>query len=422
MSPLTRASYLYYTMSIPHSRITTNTTNIRLSQLVQDYDEHRFQIPPHQREFCWDLGRQQKFIQSILKGYPIPSILMSKRRTDVQATLEDGRQRITTASRFRNNLFGVVLEGLVRKYEDLTALDQLRFDVVEVTIMTFMNATDEDRIQIFDWHQNGAPLSPGERYHAHHATPLIAFVKAQLMTPGSGYHDRAAAIWGIRGDPVSPPEGFITSDKRRKWLLSATALVLGLTFGPANATKKYEPEKGFMTAEFPPAKQAAVCRDLERILEIYEAVDTRCPARTPRKWLNAQWDLGNFTGYILYSLSTQAREAHDAVQAGRPIDVRVPLESVYRPNSLADDPDEWVFVRDTWIEYLVRVRREINENPTRKIKAVLEKCIHAGLSAARSWTNERWEDGYLRVFGHEVPEAGGEEAESYVDSDTESDD
>jgi hypothetical protein len=161
---------------------------------------------------------------------------------------------------------------------------------------------------------------------------------------------------------------------------------------------------------------------LERILEIYEAVDARCPARTPRKWLNAQWDLGNFTGYILYSLSTQAREAHDAVQAGRPIDVRVPLESVYRPNSLADDPDEWVFVRDTWIEYLVRVRREINENPTRKIKAVLEKCIHAGLSAARSWTNERWEDGYLRVFGHEVPEAGGEEAESYVDSDTESDD
>ena len=59
--------------------------------------------------------------------------------------------------------------------------------------------------QIFDWHQNGAPLTPGERYHAQHATNLVRFVKEQLMTPGSGYHDRAAAIWGVRGDPVVPP-------------------------------------------------------------------------------------------------------------------------------------------------------------------------------------------------------------------------
>jgi len=385
------------------NRISKQNTNVPLSQLIQDLDEKHIIVPPHQREFCWDLKRQQKFIQSILKGYPIPSILMSSRRVDPHPTLEDGRQRLTTASRYRSGKFQVLaLDGQMRNYAELSDIDRERFDNEAVIVITFSNANDDDRIQIFDWHQNGAPLSPGERYHAQHSSPLISFVKELLMTPGSGYHDRAAAIWGNRGDPVAPPEGFISADKRRKWLLGATALVLGLVYGPSNATKKYDStvEAGFITADIPAMRKLAVKKDLERIFEIYEAVQARCPPRKTKQWVNANWDLGTFTGYILYSLSYHAREVHEEFEADEAPEEKIPFENgIYEPNSLREEPETWARIKACWVNYMVTVRRTINETPTKKIKAVLEECIHKGQSKARSWTNARWDLGYRHVFG-----------------------
>lgn len=382
------------------NRISKQNTSFPLSQLIEEYQEKRIIVPPHQREFRWDLPRQQKFIESILKGYPIPSILMSNRRIDHFPTLEDGRQRITTASRYRADQFSVEsLDGQQRKYSELSDIDRERFDNESVIVVTFSNASDNDRIQIFDWHQNGMPLTPGERYHAQHATPLIRFVKEQLMTPGIGYHDRAAAIWGIRGDPANPPEGFVSSDKSRKWLLSATALVLGLSFGPGNATKKYEPEKGFMTADFPLSKQKDVKKDLERIFDIYEAVEARLTAIRPKPWLNAYWDFGNFTGYIIYSLSFLSREIHNEAQECLSLTERLSFEKgSYQPNSLKDEPEEWERIKKGWVDYIVGVRRKLNENPNKNMKTVLNECLHKGISGARSWTNQRWELGYFRVF------------------------
>ena len=409
-------------MSRPN-RISKQHKNVSLVELIQDFDDKHILIPPHQREFCWDLSRQQKFIQSILKGYPIPSILMSSRRADAHPTLEDGRQRITTASRYRSGMFQVkALDGVMRSYAELSDIDKERFDTESVMVMTFSNANDADRIEIFDWHQNGAPLSPGERYHAQAATPLIKFVKEQLMTPGAGYHDRAALIWGVRGDPVDPVEGFISSDKRRRWLLNAVALIAGLAYGPVHMHKAYQKTvgHGLMTAPFSPIKQAAVKRDLERILEIYEAVNTKIAARKPKQWVNPLWDLGTYTGYIAYSLSVLDRYRHDLAQRDIAAEYRSPFDAdSYTPNSLRDEPEEWARLKETWVEYMVGVRRTVNEEPTKRLTKVLEECIHAGVSKARNWSIERWEDGYKRVFDLPLTEAVSVETVSEEESDEE---
>jgi hypothetical protein len=330
-------------------------------------------------------------------------------------------------SRFRNDLFEVNWPGVAKsnKYSDLSMEDRATFDHTTILLWKFWGATAADRIEIFDWHQNGAPLSVGERYHAQHASPLISFVKELLMTPGSGYHDRAAAIWDVRGDPLVVTENFVSKDKRRKWLLGATALVLGLLYGPANGTKKYEPDRGLITALISATKKAAVKKDLERIFEIYEAVEARAPATKPKKWKNAHWDMGTYTGYILYSLSALAREGHNDSQADLPKEEKVDFEDgFYEPNSLKDDPAEWATIKATWVDYMVSVRRTINANPTKKLKTVLEEKIHKGISKARSWTNERWEDGYKRVFGIPITDAvstSGDDDEE-EDSDEESED
>jgi hypothetical protein len=407
------------------NRISKKNTSVTLVELIQELDDKRILIPAHQREYCWDRPREMKFIQSILKGYPIPSILMSSRRVDPHPTLEDGRQRLTAASRFRSNKFSIrwVVDKVERDltYEGLPSEEQMRFDNETIMVQTFMHANDDDRIQIFDWHQNGAPLSTGERYHAQSNSNLISFVKELLMTPGSGYHDRASAIWDVRGDPLVVPEGFVSKDKRRKWLLAATALVMGLVYGPKNATKKYEPDRGLITAEIPAGKKAAVKKDLERILEIYEAVEVRAAATKPKKWKNAHWDLGTYTGYILYSLSALAREGHNDSQVDLPEEEKVEFEDgFYEPNSLKDEPQEWATIKATWVDYMVSVRRTINANPTKKLKTVLEEKIHKGISKARSWTNARWDDGYKRVFGIPITETvstSGDEEESDEDSE-----
>jgi len=389
---------------LPISRIRKSFTPMQLADLVQDFDEGRIKIPPHQREFCWDLGRQRKFIQSILKGYPIPSILLSKATlSDPENILEDGRQRITTVSRFRKNIFKVAVNanGDELTYSQLSTDDRARIDHEIIVAWTFSNATPLDRIEIFDWHQNGAPLSSGERYHAQYASALVDFVKTQLMTIGSGYHDRAAAIWGVRGDPAKPPEGFISLDKRRRWLVSAVALGLGLAYGPANANMNYENGRELIVVPISAAKESAMKRDLERILEIYETVQTRLAAKKPKKWLNAHWDVGNFTGYILYSLSIAARKAHLETQKNLALgQKKIDFEKsgIYQPDSLRDKPAEWARLKEGWVSYIVSVRLKINNTPKQTIKNELLKCIHKGVPDSRMWTLERWDDGYRRVF------------------------
>ena len=398
----------------PSTRIRKSYSPLKVRDLVDDLDQKRLSIPPHQREFRWDLKRQQKFIWSILKGYPIPSMLMSQ-ETMVDHTLyiEDGRQRITTLSRFRNDLFGVQWPPnteLLCKYSELTVEDQITFDTTDILVWKFSNATATDRIEIFDWHQNGAPLSVGERYHAQHASPLISFVKKLLMTPGTGYHDRAASIWGIRGDPVDVPDDFVSKDKRRKWLLDATALVLGLVYGPANMSKKYNPERGFITMEISDEKKKAVEKDLVRILEIYETVNATVPVTKPAKWLNYHWDPGTYTGCIAYSLSVGARELHEKSQVS--VEKDDYDDDVYKPNSLRDKPEEWLAIKAKWIEYMTEVRRTMNQNPGRTITSVLKKKIHKHMSSARAWEKIRWEYGYKRVFGLPVSDSDASDDDS----------
>lgn len=403
------------------THITKKFTCIPLNDIIDDFDNNCIIIPPHQREYCWDHAREEKFIISILKGYPIPSILMSESRDVRYPSIEDGRQRLTAASRFRNNKISIKWAGSELTYDGLSSDDKRNFDSEQFMVQSFKNATADERIQIFDWHQNGCSLTPGERLHAQSASELISFVKALLMTPGSGYHDRAAPIWGVRGDPLEPQVVFISRDTRRKWLLNATALVMGLVYGPKNATKKYQPELGLITAHISPKKKAAAAKDLVRILEIYEAAE-QCVHATSKNGSHAKhFDLGTYTGCILYSLSSASRKAYNKSQEDLSEQEKHEFEKHgYAPNSLEDNLDEWETIKATWVDYIVGVRRTINSNPTRTLKKVLEEKIHRGASKARSWTIARWENGYNRVFGFHATDdatASGDEDEDEDDDE-----
>ena len=358
------------------SRVRVSFSTKTLYSIIQQRQDDEIIIPEHQREYCWNESRKDKFVQSILRGFPCPAILLGEHRTD-KPSLEDGNQRITTAMKYRKDEFA----SNGKLYSQLSIREQDWFDNYPISVVSYSNATHEDRIQIFDWHQNGAPLSTGERYHAHSATPMISFVKNMLFTPGIGLHDRAVPIWGPRNG----------ADKRRKWLQDAVALVTGLAHGIFHMTKAYDRmiANSFLTKDF---DSVGVTQDLQRIIEIFEGADVQYRVQG---WNARNWDAGNFVGYIAYSLSHKARVTYEATQEGLAVVERVNYDDgKHRPNSLADDPQEWQRLKAGWVTYMCKIRRDVS----RPFKTLLERDIHRDLNNGRNWSLSRWRSGYMRVF------------------------
>jgi len=400
---------------VSKSRISTQHSDYDLAYLADELKDKRILIPSHQREYCWTSKLQENFIESILRGYPIPSMLMSKERGE-NYSIEDGRQRLTTAMRFRDNLF--TFKG--KYYKDLLQVEQERFDKYKVLAITFSGANLEERIEIFDWFNSGKKLTSGEHCHNQASTPLVELAKKLLMTLGQGVHDRAERIWGTRGE--TPDSEGPTKDKGRRWLINAVALCMGLLYGPENVTKNYQHiKKGYMTRAISAERDEGVKKDLNRILEIYEAVEQQQPMGR-KKLQNPQWDLGTFTGYILYSLSYMVRKQHElADQEFDPVE-RTPFEYIYEPNSLEGNPDEWKRLKDGWVEYICKVRRALDETPGKKLSAVLGECLHKGKGKDRNWKLKRWEHGYLRVFSPtEIVETAAETGSTESDESSDED-
>ncbi len=362
-------------MAAAPERIVFETRSLELEQLINDKTTGSLVIPEHQREYCWTKSKQEKFIDSLLEGLPCPSILIGHMAGSHILTLEDGNQRLTTAQKYKNNEFPSGPGSGRRLYSELALREQLLFNMYRVPVVMYRNATQEQRIRIFDWHQNGAPLTPGERYHAHSSTPLVAFVKQMLFTPGEGFHDRAAAIWGVRSG----------TDKRRKWLKNAVGVMVGLTCGSGFITQKYEniinaplrgEEEEHHNLLLEPFDTERVTADLEKILELYEEVERRAPA-VSKSWKNRLWDGGFATCHIIH-----------AMQKGHP----------------------WSVIRERWIEFLVKCKQTIGH---------YEAFVSDIKTKDRNWKVERWERMYRKMFPDLVAASGAAAAEDEPSEESE---
>jgi hypothetical protein len=375
-------------------RIEKSIEQVQLSRLITRFSKGEIGIPLHQREFCWKPDRQEEFIKSILMGYPVPSILMSE-ADDGKLSIEDGRQRLTTAMHFKDDEFDIEWGGDRTLYSGLSRTDQQIFNSDMIVVQKFANARMIDRIEIFDRIQNGTPLTVGERLYARRDSPLVSFVIDELMTPGIGFHDRAAEFWGVRGGN--------TPDKRRNWLLNATSIISGLIYGPSNITKKYYPE--LIVKPISDDTKDQVRSDLSRILDIYEESD-RIEKSNKRNGSPAKhFDVGTYTGYIMFSLCSETWYSGE----------------VYSPNSISEE--KWVITMNKWVEYIVEVRRTMNANKYKTFKSVLAGKIHdadVGRNGARCDIS-RWENGYKRVFDIELDEPACDEATEYESVDSSED-
>ncbi len=150
-----------------------------------------------QRGEVWDIKRKSLFIESILKGYPIPPVfairlddkVKDNRGRDVSVfDCIDGKQRCTTIFQFFNNQFELSLDkdnefnGLT--YDKLTEDQKECFNTYSISVQHFMDITDDEVAEIMSRLNNGKPLSGVEnaRIKAKDLASIIDLAKHPVFT------------------------------------------------------------------------------------------------------------------------------------------------------------------------------------------------------------------------------------------------
>jgi hypothetical protein len=64
------------------TRVRVSFSTKTLYSIVQQRQENEIIIPEHQREYCWNESRKDKFVQSVLRVFPCPAILLGEHRAD----------------------------------------------------------------------------------------------------------------------------------------------------------------------------------------------------------------------------------------------------------------------------------------------------------------------------------------------------
>ncbi len=81
-------------------KVKIDNTRYNLSEISRHYEKKEFRIPKYQRGYVWDSSRRGKLIDSILRGYPIGSIIIWN-NNNIKYVL-DGQQRTRSLMEIRN--------------------------------------------------------------------------------------------------------------------------------------------------------------------------------------------------------------------------------------------------------------------------------------------------------------------------------
>lgn len=185
------------------ARVTFSTQDLSVDGLVNRLDrksmlvpqfggkDELVQVPGFQRGFVWSRAQMDRFIESLLLGYPVPGIFLVKQADDNRMLILDGQQRLITLQHFYGGLhngkeFALTYVGDEFKGLTYRALDDsLRFKLddsyMQATIVTADGSpeVDDSIFQIFErLNAGGTQLTPHEIRVALYAGPLMASVEA----------------------------------------------------------------------------------------------------------------------------------------------------------------------------------------------------------------------------------------------------
>jgi hypothetical protein len=144
--------------------------------IVRDYrpdNTGALVLPEGQRQWAWKaqrgLGRQRKLIDSVVYGFPIPSLILNKKSRSCYE-IYDGRHRIETLWRYFTDKF----KWNGKLYSELCAEDQRIFKERTLPTTITEDVTNEQLAEIFFRLNSGSPLKDYDYLWARRDSALVS--------------------------------------------------------------------------------------------------------------------------------------------------------------------------------------------------------------------------------------------------------
>jgi hypothetical protein len=285
--------------------------------------------PDFQRFYIWDLRKEQLFIDSILRKYPVPPVWMWKHRTNGHRRIHeivDGQQRLTCIRRFINNEFPYKYPNRGEEDIELAALDGCYFDrppagstasalpeTVRNRLMDYMISyivvETDNRDLILDifsrLNKSSTNLTPQELRNAFYRGAFKSYI-----------YDRTASLqdcsyWGVRGRVFERK----TTDRMADQQFLSDLVVALIEREPQHQSKRLDDFYARYDEDFP--QQQAVNKRLNRSLRVIKKAMPE-PSRFTR-------NLSDF--YTLFLLVDEFGES-DGICIESDVNVQVLRESL----------------------------------------------------------------------------------------------
>lgn len=239
-------------------------------------------LPTGQRNWAWKNKagnkKMEKLIDSLIHNYPVPSSIVNLVSGRYQ--IYDGRHRMETIWRFRNNRF--TWKGL--HYKDLCESDRYKFDnrKIPVTIVHAkkgQSVSVDQLADIFIRLNSGQQLSDSDMFWAYRDTPVMKGVRSLILE-----NARLKAVFGDIDMNYRPDLA--------NWL----AYYIGLGTVPGNMSTSYyrASENDGLQAKL---DEEAVRNGIDALCTLYERANTGFPASS--KELRSYKKIGFVNAFFL---------------------------------------------------------------------------------------------------------------------------
>ena len=303
-------------------------------------NDGKVQIPDHQRPYMWKSKQAEGFLISIMDGMPTLNLILYEEVKDGKHVrwLEDGQQRFMTVKKFFMGEFGDEVKWDKRTFAEFSADEKMRFETYLFTVTTMENVPYERRVALFQAIQDGTPLTNGQRFHAYSHSSIVKFAKKIMSNP------QYNSVWGDHTN---------LKDPKQKHLENAVAIASGLAFQNIDAINtSYDilGNNGLLDKEVNVDESSS---RLEKLISVYRRADEICPTTLVKK--KPQWNVGKYTGYILYSMCLPDRN--------------------------------WDADKEMFAQFVARVRRD---------KLAMKILTHKK-PVTRNWNSLRWKQGLYNL-------------------------
>ncbi len=131
-----------------------SASNRRIGDLIADIEEQKLVVRPYfQRRLVWTNSNKEKFIETVLRGYPFPEIFVATGALDLSTIkrknwLVDGQQRITTLLEYARGSDGI-MHKTVPRFDSLSPEQKTAFLDYEVAVRDLGTVGEEKIKEIF---------------------------------------------------------------------------------------------------------------------------------------------------------------------------------------------------------------------------------------------------------------------------------